>query len=235
MNARQLGQLILYIIYRAEELDGYTTTIRLVKFLYLIDLEHQRRYDHILTGLDWVYHFYGPYAFEIPEIGASLGFDLQREEFVSAGGHSGNLLHAWEPQDFPAELDYGLEVLVNGLLDVWANVETDLLLQYIYRTEPMMRAQRGDKLDFSIVPPGTRYYELYVSIPQRTAHQLRESLRSYAQEDANEFIRPTTVADKVSAEGLRALEGDEGSLLAFAGTRFEIDTDTLKSSLACED
>jgi hypothetical protein len=93
----------------------------------------------------------------------------------------------------------------------------------------------GDKLDFSVVPPGTRYYELYVSIPQNTALQLRESLRSYAQEDANEFVHPTTVVDEVLAEGLRALEDDESSVSAFVGTRFEINADTLRSSLACED
>jgi hypothetical protein len=234
VDAKQLGGLILYIISRVEELGGYTTTIRLVKFLYLIDLEHQRRYGNTLTGLDWVDYLYGPYAFEIPEIGARLGFDLQREEFISAQGHSGNLLHSWKSQDFPAELSYGIEVMTNVVLGVWADVETNLLLSYVYDTEPMKQAQRGDALDFSVVPLGTRYYELYLSIPERTARQLRESLRSYAQEDAGEFVRPETVSDDALAAGLRALEDEEDFSSELAGTRLEIDTDSLRGSLPCE-
>jgi hypothetical protein len=230
-----LSKLILYVIYRAEELGGYTTTIRLVKFLYLIDLEHQRRYDHILTGLEWTYHLYGPYAFEIPEIGRRLGYNLQREEFVSASKHSGTLLHVREPQDFPAELSYGVEVLVNGLLSVWADVETDLILQYTYQTEPMRQAQRGDRLDLSILPPGTRYYELYVPVQERAARQLRESLRSYAQENMDEFVRPATVFNDVLAVELRALEDEEDFSPEIVGTKLEIDTDSLRRSLPCED
>jgi hypothetical protein len=234
VDAEQLGRLILYIISHVEELGGCTTTIRLVKFLYLIDLEHQRRYGQTLTGLDWVYYRYGPYAFEIPEIGTRLGFDLQREEFVSAQGHSGNLLRSWEPQNFPTELSYGIEVMTNVVLGVWADLETDLLLSYVYDTEPMRQAQRGDRLDFSVVPLGTRYYELYVSVPERTARQLRESLRSYAQEDADEFVRPDTVFDDALAAGLRALEDEEDFSSEIAGTRLEIDADSLRGSLPCE-
>lgn len=161
VDAKQLCELILHIVSRAEELGGYTTTIRLAKYLYLIDLEHQRCYGSPLTGLNWVYHHYGPYAFELPGICADIGFDLQREEFVSSKGHSGRFLRSWGDRGFLAELSHGIEVIVSGLLGVWADVETDLLLPYVYDTEPMRQAQQGDELDFSVVPPGTRYYELY--------------------------------------------------------------------------
>jgi hypothetical protein len=235
MGIKEFGQLILYVIYRAEELGGYTTTIRLVKFLYLIDLEHQRRRNRILTGLEWVYHLHGPYAFEIPEVGAGLGFDLTREEFINASGHSGSLLRARQPQEFPSTLNYSANVLVNGLLDVWANVETDLLLEYVYSTEPMRQAQPGDKLDLSVVPPGTRYYEPYVHIPDPVARQLRESLRSYAEEDVERYVRPDTFFDETLVEGLDALDDTENRLLELAGTQLKIDTESLRKSLPREE
>ncbi len=235
MDTKQLGKLILYIVSQVEELGGFTTSIRLVKFLYLIDLEHQRRFGRTLTGLEWVYHLYGPYAFELPEIGARLGFDLQREEFVSARGYQGTLLHVAEPHDFPPGLSYGVEVVVNGLLRVWADQETADLLQYVYRTEPMTQARRGDRLEFPVVPSGTRYYELYVPVQKHTAHQLRESLRSYAQEDAGEFVHPTTVHDDVLAAGLRALADDEEPIPDMAGITPEVEIDALRNTLPYED
>lgn len=235
VDTKQLGKLILYIVSQVEELGGFTTPIRLVKLLYLIDLEHQRRFGRTLTGLEWVYHLYGPYAFELPEIGARLGFDLQREEFVSAKGYQGTLLHVAEPHDFPPGLSYGVEVLVTGLLRVWADQETADLLQYAYQTEPMRQARKGDRLDLSVVPSGTRYYELYVPVQKHTAHQLRESLRSYAQEDAGEFVYPTTVHDDVLAAGLRALDEDEKPIPDMAGTMPEVEIDALRNTLPYED
>jgi len=235
VDTKQLGQLILYIVSQVEELGGYTTTIRLVKFLYLIDLEQQRRFGRTLTDLEWVYHLYGIYAFELPEIGAHLAFDLQHEEFISAEGHRGTLLHVARPQDFPPGLSFGVEVLVNGLLRAWADQETADLLQYVYRTEPMREALRGDRLDFSAVPSGTRYYEFYVPVRESTACQLRESLSSYAQEDAGEFVHPTTVYDDVLDAGLRALDDDETPLPEMAGIKPQVDLNALRDTLPYED
>ena len=87
--------------------------------------------------------------------------------------------------------------------------ETADLLQYVYHTEPMRHARRGDKLDFSVVPSGTHYYELYVPVQKPTVRRLRESLRSYALDDVDEFVRPTTVYDEVLDEGLRVIHSGE--------------------------
>jgi hypothetical protein len=235
MDTKQLGQLILYTVYHVEELGGYTTTIRLVKFLYLIDLEHQRRYGRTLTGLQWEYHLYGPYAFELPTTGTCLGFDLQREDFVNVKGHRGTLLRVPDPQDFPAGLSFSVETLVNGILRVWADQETADLLQYVYHTEPMIHARRGDQLDFSIVPSGTHYYELYIPVQKPTVRRLRESLRSYALDDVDEFVRPTTVYDEVLDEGLRALNDDETPIPDFAGVTPAVEIDELRATLSHED
>ena len=234
MDTRQLDQLVLYIVYRAEEVGGYTTPIRLVKFLYLIDLEHQRRYGRTLTGLQWEYYLYGPYAFELPIIGTRLGFDLQREDFVNVKGHRGTLLRVPDPQDFPAGLSFGVETLVNGILRVWADQETADLLQYIYHTEPMRHVRRGDQLDFSVVPSGTHYYELYISVQKPTVRRLRESLRSYALDDVDEFVRPTTVYDEVLDKGLRALDDNETSIPDFTGVTPAVEIEAARRhSLHC--
>lgn len=231
MNAKQLAQLVLYIVDQVEDLGGYTTTIRLVKFLYLIDLEHQRRFGRTLTALHWQYYLYGPYAFELPGIGKQLGFTLDHEDFETAKGYRGVLLSVHEPQSFPAGLSFGAETVVNGILQVWALEQTSDLLHYVYNTEPMKHARRGDNLDFSAVPRGTLYYGLHVPVEGKTVRRLRESLRSYALDDAEEFVHLSRVHDKALEEGLRALDADEGYPSSFADTRIEVDLDELHSTL----
>jgi len=38
---------------------------RLIKLLYLLDIENYKSYQRIFTELDWIFYKYGPYAFEI--------------------------------------------------------------------------------------------------------------------------------------------------------------------------
>lgn len=229
MNADKLGQLVLYIVYQVAELGGYTTTIRLVKFLYLIDLEHQRRYGCTLTGLQWQYYLYGPYAFELPVLGRQLGLEMESEEFTTGQGHRGSLLSVFEPQSFPPGFRFTTESMVNGVLSVWACQDTRDLLEYVYRTEPIRTSRRGQLLDFSLVPAGTRYYDLYIPTEKAAIRKLRESLRSYPE--AEEGLVPASVRyDQVLAEGLRALDEDEPAIPDFKGTVGWLDCDQLLSA-----
>lgn len=236
MNDTQLSQLILYIVDRVGELGGYTTTIRLVKFLYLIDLEHQRRHGRPLTGLRWVYHLYGPYAFEVPRLGALGGIDLEEEEFRSQKGHKGVLLRTLSPQGFPAGLSFAVENLVNGILEIWADQDTADLLTYVYRTEPMRQAKRGDQLDFSVTPRGTRYYELYVPIDRAEARKLREAAASYGPRSLEEYVEPSTRDDDaLLVEGLRELADDELLLPDVTGFELTADPDDLAAVLGFDE
>jgi hypothetical protein len=236
MDTKLLSQLILYIVSKVQDLGGYTTTIRLVKFLFLIDLEHQRRFGRTLTGLRWIYYHYGPYAFELLNIGERIGFDLQREEFVTTQRYKGFRLRAQEYQNFPHELGFAAEALVNGILSVWAEQDTADLLHYVYHTEPMKQAQRGETLDLSLGPQETRYYEIHVPIDESVATRLRESLRSYAAEDSTEFVMPSTVHDDTLEAGLRALNDEEdSSFLELGGIEPHVDFDALIDTLPQED
>ena len=164
MAHKNLDNLLSYIVFQVEDLGGFTTTIRLVKFLYLIDIEYFRRYQKLLTGLDWIYYHFGPYAFELPKIGRRMGYKLEREEFQS-GRKTGILFHAKYPQDNLKDFRHNEENLVLKILKVWAEQDTSVLLNYVYnRTEPMINARKGDKLDFCVIQPGTNYYELNITI-----------------------------------------------------------------------
>jgi hypothetical protein len=236
MDIAQLSKLILYIVHQVGDLGGYVTTIRLVKFLYLIDLEHYRRYGRILTGLNWQFHLYGPYAFELPEIGRRLGFNLEREEFVTAIGRHGTIFRVPEPQDFPTSLSFGAETVVNGILKVWADQETDNLLYYVYhRTEPLLSGHRGRPLDFSHVERSTHYYELGFAIDEIKKKGLLASIQSYSQEDLAEFTLLPTRRGSILEEGLRAVLSDERQPAYFAGITSTISLNELWATLPPEE
>jgi len=231
MNDRDLGQLILYVIDKVNDLGGYTNTIRLVKLLYLIDLEHQRRHGKTLTGLDWVFHRYGPYASELPRLTESLGFLLGQEEFITSGGHRGRLYSTHEPQGPLPGIRFGTQVMVDLILKIWADQDTWDLLDYVYETGPMQHARRGDSLDFSIVPRGTRYYELYLPADQTKVYRLREALRSYDPDEEEVFVDAETVLDNVLAEGLQAIEGTAATMPDLSGPVSGVNMEELLNAL----
>jgi len=152
-NYSTIAKLILYIVYELNELGRSPSTIQLVKYLYLIDIEHQRRFRKPLTELRWVFYKYGPYAFEFKDITEGLGFDLTVETFTTEGGE-GRSYKTETEVPFPPELRSYSQSVVDNVLKKWAFVTTKELLDYVYfHTEPMIDAKRGDILDFSLVEP----------------------------------------------------------------------------------
>jgi hypothetical protein len=215
MNKKSLQQLILHTISYVNETGGYTTTIRLVKFLYLFDLEHFRRYRKTLTGLEWVFHLYGPYCFALPELGQSIGFDLAQEDFESQNGRKGRLYKVAEEVELPNEFGYSVGTMIDGLLDVWGLEETQTLLDYVYHTEPMKSAVRGQKLIFDDVPAGSQYYELYLPIDKKKAAEIRQKLTAIREDDEKELVVPKTKRDDTFLRGIESLQ--ESSDTEFIG------------------
>ncbi len=67
-----LLRVIKAILTRARERDGYVTKTKLLKYLYLFDLEHYRRFGNTFTGFTWTFHLYGPWAREFEDLYARL-------------------------------------------------------------------------------------------------------------------------------------------------------------------
>ena len=220
MNNREIASLILYIVDQVADLGGYTTTIRLVKFLYLIDLEHYRRYGKTLTDLSWIFYHYGPYAQTLPEICHSVGFNLGKEEFETKEGKRGKLFKVEDSQDLPETVGFSIRSMIDGLLKIWADHETQELLSYVYRTEPMLGGVRGDELDFSTVNLGSRYFELYIPTETVTKRNIREGLKAYSEVDETDYVSPITKSASMSQEEILKLEDDKSFL--FPGISPEI-------------
>ena len=61
----RLRDLIAYVVARTRERGVTLTRTKLVKLLYLMDVERVRGRRDPLTGLTWVFFHYGPYAYAL--------------------------------------------------------------------------------------------------------------------------------------------------------------------------
>lgn len=150
-----LNSLITHIATElAHEGIGFGKT-KLVKLIYLVDVENYRARRKTLTGLEWIFHHYGPYAFEIDKALAELAFDIPQESAATAGGHAATV---FKPSGgVKSRLGEHVRVselrLVDRVIRAWGETELNPLLNRVYfHTEPMEDAARGETLDFSKIP-----------------------------------------------------------------------------------
>lgn len=150
-----LQNLIGYIATRVIDAGGELGVTRLVKLLYLIDVEYYRRHRQLLTRLDWIFYHYGPYSFKIPDIIRSLDLDIPQED-VSIG--DGRIMRRFRPAheqgvDLSEVLSTSDFMLFERVIDKWALENLNRLLSFVYfDTEPMQDAEVGESLDFNKIP-----------------------------------------------------------------------------------
>ncbi len=150
------------VTYVASELTDRGATggkTKFVKLLYLVDVEHFRRFRRPLSGFNWLFYHYGPYAFEVDDTLGQLHLDLPQETVTTKQGQrafvfrpQGRLYPRLEPEELFRAKD-----LIDQVLVEWGAVELVPILNHVYfYTEPMKNAKRGQKLDFATIARRTR-------------------------------------------------------------------------------
>ena len=140
-------------IYRQTELQRmpppYVT--RLVKLLYLADLEWRRTHDgEPIANLTWKFLHFGPYANELADL---LGGPELEVTELEQGKEARRFTFGKETEKsgLPSEI----VGLLNQLVKKWGDVQLNKLLDYVYfDTEPMENA-RYEPLDFSGITPSS--------------------------------------------------------------------------------
>jgi len=144
--------IIKQIIISAKEQDIIVPAkTRLIKLLYLIEIEYYKLYQKRLAELKWQFYHYGPYTAEIESILGSP--DIEEIPFVLKGGKLGSHYDLVE-DDFRSYFPSDIKRIVDYVVKEWSEIDLSKLLDYVYfETEPMRDARRGELLDFTKIKP----------------------------------------------------------------------------------
>jgi len=176
---------------------------RLVKLMYLVELEYFRRKRTRLTDLDWKFYLYGPYPPSVSTLIGSPDVDILAQDIRDRIAPAAGLLLAASDRSL-------LNGLVKDVVGEWGNADLNQLLDYVYfETEPMQSAKRGDYLDFSTVrselPKKVR-----IDLDQERLRELRKKIADRAP--AYRGMRKACTAPKDLVEGLKVWDDENDQL-----------------------
>lgn len=140
----ELRDLIAYVVARSRAHGVTLNRTKLVKLLYLMDVERARARREPITGLVWVFFHYGPWAYElIDELEAMEGTVLAVRPWHESVLYMG-ASDAPDGEEWPATT----KAMADRVIEKYAPLETNELLDYVYfHTGPMIDAKRGEQLN----------------------------------------------------------------------------------------
>ena len=217
MNNHLLCHLITHVIMKLTDMGVGFGKTKLVKLLYLMDVENYRIRRNTVSGLEWRFYHYGPYAFEIDEALRDMELDIPQDAVRTDKGHKAivfRLSREHRPR-LSEHLPSSRELrVVNTVIRDWGETELNQLLNHVYfYTEPMKHAERGDVLDFSTIRRrrSARAVSHEVSMP---SHRLDEYRARFQEAKAKRVRRPLNPAprfDSVYRTGLAHMMEEEVS------------------------
>jgi len=146
MKKEEVKNAIYYIFERAYNKDIPLGKVRLIKLLYLLDVENYRSHQNIYSDLEWIFYKYGPYSFEIEKFLDDIG--VTEEEIILSESRFFKKLKL-DIEDKEIELEIETKAIIEKLIDEWGTAHLYELLDYVYfETEPMYDVKYKKKLDF---------------------------------------------------------------------------------------
>jgi len=155
MEALNIEKLIAAIVTWVIGEGSFVTKTKLLKLLYLFDVEYYWAHRQIFTGFGWKFFHLGPWAAEFDPtldelvIKGTLLQQRSNNEFETAFYRSAERIDLREP--FSNVKD---EYILRGVLKLWGTRSTGEILDYVYfQTAPMEAGIRNAPLDFSVIQP----------------------------------------------------------------------------------
>jgi hypothetical protein len=187
-----LTQLVVAIVSYVTENGGYMSKTKLLKLLYLFDVEFCRAHGKTFTGFQWKYFHLGPWTGEFdPLLDKLITQGSLTEHFVERPDFDAKFLRSSEPSNLRKPLDnYKDEAILKSVLDTWGPRTTGEILDYVYfRTEPMEHGVRNENLDFSRVLQ--QVPETYMRpASNKTAGEIKALRREFGKKIATQLSSP---------------------------------------------
>jgi hypothetical protein len=179
---------------------------RLIKLMYLSEVEYFRENRGRLTDLNWKFYLYGPYP---PSLQSVLGDPEIESNEWNTGKISKHIVRD-EDTFMRAKGAFEVEAIVNRVVKDWGDADLNQLLDYVYfETEPMQKAKRGDDLDFSTVEPAVRK-KVQIALDRSKLNELRKHLAERAKAYAG--LRQPAVPSADLSENLEIWDKEEAKI-----------------------
>jgi len=199
--------------------------VRLVKLLYLLEVEFYKANGRRLTNAVWRYYLYGPYPDEFRQLAEKPGVVV--EDVPLTGDRIFRKFGIEEDAaDLASRLSPNETRLIPFIVKEWGDASLNTLLNYVYFHTPPMRAARarGEVLDFSTTPitSGPRARIALPSSAMRVADtpavDLRKVKSLYQEYMRREESKPkvrqlSPRKDAIYVKALEALNADEKAAL----------------------
>jgi hypothetical protein len=207
-----LPELIPALIFYVTERGGYVTKTKLLKLLYLFDVEFYRTHGVTFTGFQWKFFHLGPWTGEFDPL---LGELVARESVVETKSakpdYETKFYRASEAADIGQFFErFSDQAILRGILDAWAESTTGEILDYVYfRTEPMEHGIRNQPLDFSriVQQPVQKYVRSSSRKTSKEFNEARRKIREALQKTpAGKASQFNFTPPKYDEEFLAALE-----------------------------
>jgi len=174
--------------------------IHLIKYVYLTDLAYAEHTNgKTFTGLPWRFHHFGPWAVEsyqriepaLSEIGA-------QKKVISHPKYEDDI-ERWSIQSdrLCDTLENKLHFIITGAVQRYVHCfgsDTATLLDFVYKTWPMIRARPGDVLTFN--PPKYIKKQVDKEIPAESLTTRQQKKRKAEIESAKKRLREKLDARK---------------------------------------
>ena len=229
MDNQLLRHLIAHVVTELTDMSVGFGKTKLVKLLYLIDVENYRRRGATISGLEWRFYHYGPYAFEIDAALKELSLDVPQDSVTLGTGHKATIFrpnHGLRPRlgeyvSSPAELG-----LVDRIVRDWGEVEFNALLNHVYFfTEPMKHAERGEVLDFSTIQRNqSRAAAHNEPMPAGQVGKYNSQFQEAKAKRVRRPLYPTPRFDRVYQDGLARMTAEEASGVPFGAVDISAET-----------
>lgn len=175
-------QLIPAIASYVKDKDSPLSKTKLLKLLYLFDVEYYRLHGETFTGFEWKFFHLGPWTNEYNSVLDGLvQSGALRAKPYSTLEYDGCNYEAEEELDFssifPRVQD---EMVLKGVLSVWAEKTLGEILDHVYfHTEPMEQGIRNAPLNFGLIPRETpeRYQRTSSGKTPKELAKLRKQFR----------------------------------------------------------
>lgn len=152
--------LLIVILLTAGQEDNYLSRelghIHLIKYLYLSDFEYSKQNNgETFTGIPWTFYHYGPWEKEaFLRIEPALSSINADKKIIESHKYEDDIIR-WKCRNdrLLEEFQEKLPIIVSGAIQKFVHQfgsDTLSLLNYVYKTKPMLKAAPNEYLDFSL-------------------------------------------------------------------------------------